>query len=448
MKFYDSSISCVYENGRKLSVNSLATPIFLELVSVGMLGTINTLLLSGYNQDAVGAVGVVAQVLGLLTQVTTIVTLGMKVVAGVELGRSNRKAASEIAGTSFFAILFLSVVLGLITTCFADPILRLMNLEGNPLILAGKYMRIKTGLLFITVMKSYVTVLLTCNGYVKQASLSTVVTQIFNVILGWVVLYGPIKFPFTGVERLAIRAAVAELVGILIALSAIIGKKCPFAFKINVKDIKRILRIGVPASMNGIGYTFGQAVTTSIIASFGIDVVNAKVYVSQITMYVYYFSAAISQATAIIMGRLRGKEETEKIRRLFWQSTRMGMLLNGIATVSVFFARKPLLSLFTTSPEIIKIASTLMFIDIFVQIIRGATNVSDQSLTANADTKYVSLVSISACCGVTILFAWLLGIKLNLGIAGCWIAFVLEEAYKSSLYILRWRTGKWKLKKI
>ena len=117
-------------------------------------------------------------------------------------------------------------------------------------------------------------------------------------------------------------------------------------------------------------------------------------------------------------------------------------------SVFVFIFRKPVLEILTDSPEIIALAAKVMFVDIFVQLARGSSNIGDQLLTANGDVKIVSAVSLSACCGVTVLFAWLLGINLSLGLVGCWIAFLLEEIYKSSFYVLRWKNGKWKNQKI
>ena len=95
MKLYDKSLSTLYENYRKLTLFSLAFPLFLERVSTGLISTTNTLLLSGYSQDAVTATGIVGQVTGLMDHFLIIPTIGLRVILGLELGRKNREAATK-----------------------------------------------------------------------------------------------------------------------------------------------------------------------------------------------------------------------------------------------------------------------------------------------------------------------------------------------------------------
>ena len=44
---------------------------------------------------------------------------------------------------------------------------------------------------------------------------------------------------------------------------------------------------------------------------------------------------------------------------------------------------------------------------------------------------------------MSVLFSYLLGVRLNLGLTGCWIAFAMDEAFRGINYFLRWRSRKW-----
>jgi len=448
MKLYDRSLTQFTENGKKLTLLSLSGPIFFEFVSVGLLSTINTLLLSGYSQEAIGATGIASQLIGLISSFLLIPISGLRIILGFELGKNDQKSAAQVTGTAFWAVLISSLFAGFLVFLIARPLLVLMNLEGTPLLMATEYTKIYVAFLFIFMLKSFFSICLTCNGYTKQSAISTIITHILNLVLGYIVLYSKIPFPFSGVEGLAIRAVIAHLAGIAYAVYAFATNKCPFSFSLNGTHLKRLIRIGFPSSMNGLAYTAGQTITTSIIASFGINVVNAKIYVGNITGYVYYFSGSIAQASSIIMGRLKGRGEYEKIHALFRQSLRLAVLLNGIATIAIFIARKPLLHLFTDVPEVILLAEIILFIDIFIELSRGANNICDQSLNANGDVKIVSLTSICACWGITVLFSYILGVVLNWGLIGCWIAFAMDELFKTIFYLLRWKSGKWKGRRI
>ena len=448
MKFYDTSVTHLYEDGRKISLSSLALPIFIEHSSAGLFSIINTLLVSGYSRDTVAAIGVVGQLSGFIINILMISVWGMRVILGIELGRSRRKNACTVMGTAFWMSLIFSLFIGLFCIYFTDELLSMMNLEGTTKQIAADYSFIIFGFYFITICKSFFAVALTCNGHSKHTALSVIMAQLINIISGWAVLYGGLETPLNKAAALALCTVFAQFVSLVYVLTIMKKKKCPLGFKFSLFQMKRILKIGLPASANGIGYTFGQTVTTAMITSLGATAITAKIYISNIATYISYFSGSIGQATAILMGRFRGKLQQEKEDRLFWQSIRLAMFLNLFVSVCVFIFRRPILGIFTDSPEIISLAAKVMFIDIFVQAVRGSTNIGDQSLTANGDVRIVSAVSLSACCAVTILFAWLFGIKLGLGLVGCWLAFLLEEIYKSSFYVLRWKKGKWKSQEI
>ena len=58
------------------------------------------------------------------------------------------------------------------------------------------------------------------------------------------------------------------------------------------------------------------------------------------------------------------------------------------------------------------------------------------------------VIAVISCWGVSILFAYLLGIRLRMGLAGCWIAFMLDEMFRGSIFFIRFRSRKWTKKRI
>ena len=54
----------------------LTWPIFLEAILFSVIGSVDTIMLSGYADNAVGAVGAVNQVLSLFQVISNIITTG------------------------------------------------------------------------------------------------------------------------------------------------------------------------------------------------------------------------------------------------------------------------------------------------------------------------------------------------------------------------------------
>ena len=108
--FYDRQVSKIYENGHTISLSSIAVPKYLEMIFIQMLNTVNTLMLSGYSQEAVAATSVAGQIQNLVIVIMNIITAGMTILMSVEFGKKDREKASRITGTSFFMVLCGSVI--------------------------------------------------------------------------------------------------------------------------------------------------------------------------------------------------------------------------------------------------------------------------------------------------------------------------------------------------
>ena len=64
---YDRSLtSFVNEDGKKITLLSLAVPIFFESVLRILMGTVNSMVLSRYTETAAGAIGTATTILNFL----------------------------------------------------------------------------------------------------------------------------------------------------------------------------------------------------------------------------------------------------------------------------------------------------------------------------------------------------------------------------------------------
>lgn len=441
--FYDSSISKIHENGHTISLISLAIPKFFEQLFILMLGTINTLMLSGYSQESVAATSVANQIHSFIVVILNIVILGMSIVMSVELGKKDQKDASRVAGTSVLMILASSLILGVLTTVFASPLVGLMKLDIASKNISCQFLQIKSIFLFITMLLSCFNNLLICNGYAGSSLLVGLLSNILNVVFGYIVLYSGLNLPLKGVSGIAYASIIAQLIALLVAIALFIKKKCPFILSLNKSAVKKILRIGIPSGLGIISYSATQVFTTGFISSLGMITLNAKVYIQTIIGYVTQFTYAIAAANGILTGRYRGHRDFDKIKALYRQNIIIAVSSNFILSTIVFILHKPLISLFTSDAEIISLSAVIMAADIIVEIARAVNNISEKTLNANGDVKTTFIAPLFTCWIFGVLLVYILSIKCGMGLLGCWIGFAADEATKASIYIIRWKSGKW-----
>jgi Na+-driven multidrug efflux pump len=184
-------------------------------------------------------------------------------------------------------------------------------------------------------------------------------------------------------------------------------------------------------------------VSTAIIAVLGVATMSANIYLSTIFFYVYVIGMSLGFACALIIGWLVGAHDFDRAYRLSQQTLKIALSINIICSILIFVFGKAIIGLFTDNPEIISIARIIMFIDIFVEIGRAFNHVENNALRGAGDVMYSMVISIVSCWVIGILLAYVLCIKFQLGLPGCWIAFACDEFFRGIIFYRRWESRKW-----
>lgn len=448
MKILQKDLLVIEENGRKIRFSEIVLSKILEALFLYALGLVNSLLLSGYSPEAVSIVNIVNQVFNLGIILPNMIVTGMAIHMNVALGQKNTKVAGIIGGTAGLLVTGVGLLVGLVVIFAGHSILSLMNVEPHMMDSALRYLRCYFAFMPVAALMNCVNNMLICNGYASRTFLVGALYNLLNATFCYFALYTGI-FP-TGdkLSLIPFMTGSAWITGLFIAITFFRAKKCAFRLVCRLEQAKRILTVGIPGGMNGFSFRLSQTVTTAFIALLGMSVFNTKVYIDNIIAFSSIISLAIAQAGAIFSGRYRGRGEFESIQRLYKQNRYLAVGANLMVSVLIFLFRKPLIGMFTKDPAALQLASVIMLVDIGVEIFRALNQVNDQALNANGDVKTTFLVSTLSCWGFSVLFSYLLGIRAGLGLPGVWIAFLLDECFKTAVYTIRWKSGAWKKTKL
>ena len=123
--------------------------------------------------------------------------------------------------------------------------------------------------------------------------------------------------------------------------------------------------------------------------------------------------------------------------------TKIALVSNVCFSLAVILLRRVLLGIFTTDSAILQIASTVVVIDLFVEIGRALNNTLSGALQATGDVMYQLVVNQSSNWLVSVALSYLFGIVLGYGLNGIWVAFALDEAVRGLILLHRWNSKKW-----
>jgi len=437
----------VYITENRVTLQSLFLPILLESLLKNLLNTVNVLILSNLSDKAVAAVGVASQLITMVLMLYTVTGVGASVVISQNLGAGNRKAAADTSAVAVVLVAVLSIFLGIIFVFFAPQLLTLMQLQEDLMPDGLVYLRVVGGLFIFEAVQSVLSAVMRSHGYAKHAMAAVIMANILNAFGCYLVVYQPIKIPLMGVLGVACARVMSAIITLIISIMMMVRMNIWPDFRclipIPTKLVGNVLRVALPHSVSSFSYNFSQTVSTAIISSLGAVAVSSKIYVSNIVVYVYIATSALGSAVSILVGRLVGAGKSDDAYRLCMKYLKVGILCSVTFSFIAILLRYPLIGLFTRDKEIMELAAFIMTLDIFVEIGRGINLVVGNSLTASADVKFPAVVSICSAWGCSILLSYVLGVRMGLGLAGCWIAFAVDELFRGIILIIRWKSRQW-----
>ena len=440
---FDPSVLTLNDNGKRITILSILIPKLFEVLYAKLISSFNTKLISGYAEDAVGAITSATQIINIFNTLLAITTLGATILVSIEIGSGNRERAGTVSATSLFMLLFSSFICCSFMFLAADPLLKMLNLSGESLSYGTSYLKIAGGLLFINATAGFINTMLICNGKAFHSMISAIIANTLNLIFVFLLLKVKIIPSVTGASAIATAGEAACFISLVYSLIIFIKTKCPFIPAFDKSQIKRIYTIGIPGSVAGLSYLFAQTITVGFIGGISIVSLNAYSYINGIIAYTCIGSAIISAAVPVFIGRFIGRGDIESVKKFCRITLLFAVGSNGTLSIIAFIFRNELLSIFTSSEEILAMALVIFAIDFIIECFRGVVNVLESALNSCKDVFTTLGAGIASSWLCIVMLSYVLGTLLGLGLYGCWIAFALSEIMKATIYIVRFKRGGW-----
>lgn len=441
------------EIDEKTPLMILAGPMFGELLLNILVNNVDTMMLSHYSQNAVGAVGNANQVMFFLNLTFNIIATATSVVVAQYLGAKQHDKMNMIYTLAMFVNCISGLLFSGAFVLGKGVILNAIDVPAIMLQDAYTYINIVGGTMVFLAMYNVMLQILRCNGFANIGMIISVLINVINIIGNYVFLYGPLKFLNLGVAGVALATATARIVALIVAIIFFYTKKIgkfgfkylrPFPFKM----LGSMIKIGLPSAGENMSYNLYQIFLLKLINGMGPEAVNAKVYSASLISLSMVFSNSAAMATQIITGHLVGAgKEDAAYKRVF--STLKISLPITIGMSALNWALSPFtLKFFTDDATIIKYASMIMLVDIVIEIGRCLNMTFVSSLKAAGDYIFPLIVGLLMMWGIGATVGYTMGVGFGIGVAGVYMGTASDEFLRGLVTMGRWHSGKWRGKAI
>ena len=435
------------------SLAALIIPLIIDSFLSILIGMADTIMVSTNGEAAVSGVSLVDTISNLLVQLFAAFATGGAVVVAQYLGSGDKEKAKDSAKNLIYISAIISVIMTIVVmpirgiiidTCFGD---------------IGEDVRAYTDDYFVPILLSYpflaIYSALTALSRAENRSVRTMLVSVMmnainiggNAILIFIYGLGPRG---AGIASLASRVMGCIVMFILLhkgtdklSLKGILSG--PFSPDL----IRRILRIGIPAGIEGATFNLGKIFVQSLTASLGTSALAINAVTGNFNSYSNIPGNGINLAMITVIGQCRG-------RRNFDDISYYTKLLIALVYMSVFITVLPM---FILAPQVISIyglekdsiqqaipMARLCLFMCFAVWPLGFT--LPNMLKAVGDVRFIMLASFSSMWLFRVLGAYILVRGLGFGVEGIWYAMYMDWIVRGMLYFWRVASGRWKTKEV
>ncbi len=319
---------------------------------------------------SVAAVSATSAIIGLVINLFIGISLGANVTIAYAVGQRDEQAVSRAVHTAIVLAVLGGLLAATVGELIAAPLLEALRTPDEVFPLALLYLRIYFAGLPVIMLYNFEAAIFRSVGETKIPLMALTLSGILNVILN---LFFVAILHMT-VDGVATATVIANAVSAAILYYKLrrtdrIIRVSPKALRIDVKSMKRMLRIGLPAGLQSAVFSVANIIIQSAINSLGTIVMAASGASFNIEIITYNILNSFSQACTTFVGQNYGAGDVKRCKRTMLLCLLEGAIALALAIALILPFGKQLLSVFNNDPQVIDVGYirlvTLMTAHIF-----------------------------------------------------------------------------------
>jgi putative MATE family efflux protein len=428
---------------------TLAVPIVATNVFQSLYQLIDTFWVGRLGADAVAAVSLSFPITFLMISAGGGLSIAGAILVAQTFGAGEQRAADHAAGQTLLVVGVVSAVLSVAGYLLSGPLVEFFQPTEIVTEMAVEYLQV-TFLGLVAVFVYFVfQALLRGVGDVKTPLVIVGATVVLNffldplLILGW----GPVPgFGVVGAAWATIAAqGLAGAVGLALLFSGRYG------VHVRVRDmapdralVLKILRLGVPSSVEQSARALGLAVMMLLVASFGTSAIAAYGIGARILSFVIIPAMGLAMATSTVVGQNVGARKDERAIGSARLSMVAGFVALSAAGVVLWLLAEPIVAAFVPGePEVIRMGTRFMHIMAPTFGLFGVQMVMGGALAGAGNTMASMMLSILAFWVLRFPVAWVLAVPAGLGPDGVFWSFPVSNVLAGGIALGWFMRGNW-----
>ncbi len=349
--------------------------------------------------EALAAVGSTSSLINLIINMFIGLSIGANVVAARSYGARDAEAVSETVHTAVFSALVGGVILIFAGILLARPMLTLMGTPDDVIDQSALYMQIYFIGMPAFMLYNFGAAILRAIGDTKRPlyflTLAGVVNVVFNLI--FVIVFK------MGVAGVALATIISQIISAALITLCLIKTEGPChldikQLKFHKKSLMEMLRIGLPAGLQGTIFNISNVLIQSSVNSFGSLVMAGNTAASNIEGFVYTAMNAVYQTSLSFTSQNMGAREFKRVDKVLVQCLLVVAVVGIVLGNGAYLFGSQLLGIYSSSPEVIQYGLVRLSLVSATYFLCGLMDVLVGSIRGLGYSIMPMLVSLTGAC--------------------------------------------------
>lgn len=380
-----------------LAAGSILQQLF-NSVDVAVVGRFSS-------SQALAAVGANSSVISLLVNLFVGISVGANVVIANLIGRGEQKRVGRAVHTSLSLALISGVLMMTVGLIIARPLLELMSTPENVIDMAVLYLRIYCLSMPFSMFYDFGASILRSVGDTKRPLICLVAAGLLNAALN---LFFVIVCNLS-VSGVAIATVISNVLSAGLMLYFL--QRTDEKVRVNIKalcldrrELLQILRIGIPAGIQGVVFSVANVCIQSSVNSFGSDAVAGSSVAVNFEMFSYYAVNGFNSAVMTFVSQNLGAGNLNRCKRAYGIGMTCAVVTVLILNTCVFLARNPLIRIFTVDSAVADFAVQRMSIVLLTHFLICSYEITGSALRGLGRSLVPAALTVFGTCVLRIVY--------------------------------------------
>ncbi len=428
---------------------ALIIPLIVEQLLAVLVGMADSIMIASVGEAAVSGVSLVDNIMVLLINAFAALATGGAVVAGQYLGQKREKDASRSATQLVWFITICALVITVIIYICKDLILHGVfgKIDADVMEHANTYLLIVGASIPFMALYNGGAAIFRAMGNSRVSMQVSIVMNIINVSGNAILIYGFHR----GTEGVAIPTLVSRIVAAVLIIimlcnpGRLLHIERTWRYRLDWGMVKKILHIGIPNGLENSMFQLGKIIVLSLVSSFGTYAIAANAVGNAVALFQILPGMAISLAVTTVIARCVGAGDYEQVRYYTKKLIAITYICIWVINAFIFMMIPVILKAYHLSDLTAGTARMiLLFHAVSCMTIWPVSFTLPATFRAAGDAKMCMIISIISMWIFRIIFSYVLGKYVGLGVFGVWVAMVIDWVFRAVCFTIRYFKGSWK----